>query len=148
MWAKESGVLWNISKSTYQAKLAHNAAVGLLQVIAPSRCPIHKAACSKSTTQLIPGAHINHRTIVQSVYVSYNTIVSFVDQQDRSTMADNDSHQPADDGAPSSNDHNGNSGDNGGGADHHNGGDQNGDSGEQVKLYVGNLDYGEFCIEN
>jgi hypothetical protein len=62
-------------------------------------------------------------------------------------MADNDSHQPADDGPPSSNDHNGNSGDNGGGADHHNGGDQNGDAGggEQVKLYVGNLDYCEFA---
>ena len=60
-------------------------------------------------------------------------------------MADNDSNQPADDGAPPSNDHNGHPGDNGGGSDHHNRGDQNGDAGtgEEVKLYVGNLDYGE-----
>ena len=60
-------------------------------------------------------------------------------------MADNDSHQPADDGGLPSDAH-GDSNNNGS-ADHHNG-DQNGDSGtgEEVKLYVGNLDYGEYTV--
>ena len=60
-------------------------------------------------------------------------------------MADNDSHQPTDDGGPPSDAHGDSN--NGGGGDHHNG-DQNGDSGtgEEVKLYVGNLDYGEYTV--
>ena len=57
-------------------------------------------------------------------------------------MADNDSHQHNDDGGHPSDSYD----NNGGGGGNDSSGNHNGDSGtgDEVKLYVGNLDYGAF----